>query len=257
MLIELTNARMKLGHQSFGPLNLAIDSGERIAILGKSGAGKSSILRLLARDYFLQSGHFRFKGLPIEDYSWVQLSRLRAVLPQNTQVGFGLTTDLIIGLGRVRALSQGDTQRIIQFASERANASHLLGRFFHTLSGGEQARIHLARIFAQLWDVENGLIFVDEPLSSLDPGLQYVLLAAIDHFAKERRHGVIAILHDINHALEFERLLLIEDGQIIRDIAANPDALPDLERLFGIRLEYVKDSQGNGALIQVGLRCTL
>jgi iron complex transport system ATP-binding protein len=136
-------------------------------------------------------------------------------------------------------------------AAQMACAEHLLGRTFNTLSGGEQARIHLARVFAQLWDANHGLILVDEPVAALDPGLQYQLLDTIDRFARERNHAVLAVLHDINHALDFDRLLLVEQGRIILDCPADHHALGDLERLYGIRLEHLYDSQGDSVLVQV------
>ncbi|MFZ5595292.1 MAG: hypothetical protein ACOY4D_13750 [Pseudomonadota bacterium] len=106
--------------------------------------------------------------------------------------------------------------------------------------------MQLARVFAQLWDVENGLVLVDEPLASLDPGLQFDLLQSIDHFAGQRNHGVLAVLHDINHALlSFARLLLIKEGGLTADVPADAAALPHLESLYGIGLRCVSDEGGS------------
>jgi iron complex transport system ATP-binding protein len=160
-------------------------------------------------------------------------------------------TDLVIELGRVTAPNMVNQETIVMQAAQMACAEHLLGRTFNTLSGGEQARVHLARVFAQLWDANDGLILVDEPVAALDPGLQYQLLSTIDRFASKRNHAVLAVLHDINHALDFERLLLVEQGRIIQDCPADYRALVDLERLYGIQLEHLRDSQGRSVLIQV------
>ena len=251
MELKLQDACLQLGYQAFGPFNFTIKPGERIAILGKSGAGKSTIIRLIAREYQIKSGSILLNGTSIDQYSSAQLSRIRGVLPQNTQIAFGLMTDLVIELGRVSAINKINQETIVMHAAEMACAEHLLGRAFNTLSGGEQARIHLARVFAQLWDVRDGLILVDEPVAALDPGLQYQLLDTIDRFARERNHAVLAVLHDINHALDFDRLLLVEQGRIILDCLADHHALGDLERLYGIQLERLRDSQGRSVLIQV------
>lgn len=251
MQLQLNNASLQLGYQSFGPFNLKIEAGERIALLGKSGAGKSTILRMIARDHRLKTGFINMNGVSMDDYSLVQLSRIRAVLPQNTQIAFGLMTDLVIELGRVSAATQASQQTILRQAARMASAEHLLGRVFNTLSGGEQARVHLARVFAQLWDAYDGLILVDEPVAALDPGLQYHLLDTIDRFAKERNHAVLAVLHDINHALEFKRLLFVEKGLVIKDLAADQNALSHLEKLYEIQLEHLQDSRGKSILAQV------
>lgn len=251
MKLQLHHASLQLGKKLFGPFDFTIKSGERIAILGKSGAGKSTIIRLIAREYRIKSGMILMNGASMDRYSSAQLSRIRGVLPQNTQIAFGLMTDLVIELGRVSTPNKANQETIVVQAAQMACAEHLLGRSFNTLSGGEQARIHLARIFAQLWDVRDGLILVDEPVAALDPGLQYQLLGTIDRFARERNHAVLAVLHDINHALDFERLLLVEHGCIIQDCPADHHALEDLERLYGIQLEHLQGSQAGSVLVQV------
>ncbi len=251
MELQLKRACLHLGEQVFGPFDFAIKAGERVAILGKSGAGKSTIIRLIAREHRVKSGSILINGTSIDQYSLAQLSRIRGVLPQNTQIAFGLMTNLVIELGRVSAPNSTDRETIVMHAAQMACAEHLLGRTFNTLSGGEQARINLARVFAQLWDVCDGLILVDEPVAALDPGLQFQLLDTIDCFARERNHAVLAVLHDIHHAMDFDRLLLVEDGRIIQDCPADHRVQKDLEQLYGIRLEHLCNSQGSSLLIQV------
>jgi iron complex transport system ATP-binding protein len=96
----------------------------------------------------------------------------------------------------------------------------------------------LARVFAQLWDVRQGLILVDEPFAALDLGLQEHILQALDAFATERQHALVAVLHDVNQALRaFDRLLLIKEGQLFADVESNLQAVPALEALYGLALE--------------------
>jgi iron complex transport system ATP-binding protein len=224
-------------------------AGERIAVLGKSGAGKSTLLKLIAREYRAHKGNIFINGAPIQQLLLSELSQMRAVLPQNIPIAFGLLSDLVIALGRVSA--QNKAQGFLEHAARMAKAHHLLGRYFNQLSGGEQARVHLARVFAQLWDVQDGLILVDEPVASLDPGLQYQLLDTIEEFASTRNHAVFAVLHDINHALNFDRLLLVESGMITKDIPANQAALPYLEELYEIRLECLSNYRGQQVMVQI------
>lgn len=236
---------MRLGSHSLGPFTLSVTAGERIAILGPSGAGKSSLQRLLSGEAKPATGQMVFKGRPLAAWGLPALSRHRAVLPQSTEVAFGLLTDLVLGLGRVARLHDPRLPEIVAAAAALAHAAHLLGRRFDTLSGGERARVQLARVFAQLWDVRDGLILVDEPLAALDPGLQCDLLDSLDAYATTRNHALIAILHDINQALHgFDRLLLVKDGKLQGDLPASRQAVPALELLYGIPLGCVTDAQG-------------
>ncbi len=243
----------KIKPVAFGPFSLDIRPGEKIAILGPSGAGKSTLLKLLSGELSAQQGRVLYSGFPLQTWQLAQLSRYRAVLAQHYQIAPGMPTDLLIALGRVARSHDPKLHHIVQQAAQLAQASHLLGRRFETLSGGEQARIHLARIFAQLWDMRGGVILVDEPLAALDPGLQIDMLASLDRYVTEGGHAIVAVLHDINHALQhFDRLLLVKDGQLQHDLASNLTAAPMLAQLFaqlfGITLTTYQDASGHRLL---------
>jgi iron complex transport system ATP-binding protein len=224
--------------QATKPFNLRVSPCERLAILGPSGAGKTTLLRLLSLDLSPVTGEVIFKGRKGPRWSVAELSHHRAVMSQSCQVAFGLEVKLVIGLARVARLSDPFGSEIVLQAAKLARADHLLARRCDTLSGGEYARVHLARVFAQLWDVREGLILVDEPLAALDLALQEHILQALDTFATERQHAIVAVLHDVNHALRvFDRLLLVKEGQLFADVASNRQAVPVLEALYGLALE--------------------
>jgi iron complex transport system ATP-binding protein len=212
-----------------------------LAILGPSGAGKSTLLRLMALDTNPLKGDVIFKGRVRRDWAVAELSHHRAVMPQNCQVSFDLEVKLVIALGRVARTFDPFVSDIVLHAARLARADHLLSRRCDTLSGGEYARVHLARVFAQLWDIREGLILVDEPLSALDLGLQDHILQALESFATERQHAIVAVSHDVNHALRaFDRLLLIKDGQLFADVASNRQVVPVFESLYGLSLECLR-----------------
>lgn len=244
-LLALEQVTVSLGRQSFGPFTLSIRPGEQVAILGPSGAGKSTLLKLLARELMPTSGQAHFDQRPLSDWSLADLSRRRAILPQSHEVAFGLPVELVIGLGRVARTYDPYLNSIVQQAAGQACATHLLGRRFDTLSGGEKARVHMARVFAQLWDAEQGLLLVDEPLAALDPGLQFELMDAINTFASRRGHAILTILHDINQALQgFERLILIKHGKLVGDYQTSQLTLPVLESLYDVRLSSAITEDG-------------
>lgn len=243
--LTLRAATVKLGKRQFGEFNLSLAHGERVAILGPSGAGKSTLLKMMAGELPVSGGEIAFGQGLLADWSKSELSARRAVLPQSHEVAFGLPAELVIGLGRVARAHDPKLSDIVYSAAEYACADHLIGRRFDTLSGGEKARVQLARVFAQIWDTQNALLFVDEPLSALDPGLQFQLMDTIDSFAAERHHAVVAVLHDINHALSrFDRLLLVKDGAPVADIAADLNAVVYLEELYGIRIATARTADG-------------
>jgi iron complex transport system ATP-binding protein len=244
-LLALQNVTVNLGKRSFGPFTLSVHAGERVAILGPSGAGKSTLLKLLARELNPTSGQATFCQRDLKLWSLVDLSRRRAILPQSHEVAFGLPVELVIGLGRVARAYDPDIKSIVRQSAGLACAGHLLERRFDTLSGGEKARVQMARVFAQLWDVEQGLLLVDEPLAALDPGLQFSLMDAIYTFAAQRGHAILAILHDINQALQgFERLIFIKNGSMTGDYSSQQITIPLLEALYDVSLISAVSASG-------------
>jgi iron complex transport system ATP-binding protein len=236
-LLQLDQARVQLPGPGFGPFQLRLQAGERTAILGPSGAGKSTLLRLLAGELPAREGRVYWLDRPLAHWPAATLARMRAVLPQSHAVAFSMPVELVVALGRLAREPDPQQPAIVTQALQAAQAAHLAGRRFDTLSGGEQARVQLARVLAQLWDCENGLLLVDEPLAALDPGLQFELLHTLDCCTRERGHALVAVLHDINQALaHFDRLWLLREGRLLADVPADQRALPLLEDLYGIQL---------------------
>lgn len=245
-LLVLEAAAATLGAHHSGPFSAEVRAGERIAILGPSGAGKSTLLSLMSGERAAARGRVQFMGRALSTWSLQERAHHRAVLPQSSEVAFGLPVELVIGLGRVARVHDAQLAPIVAMAANLSRAGHLLGRRFDTLSGGERARVQMARVFAQLWDVQDGLVLVDEPLSALDPGLQFDLLDSLDTYAAQRGHAVVAILHDINHAmLGFDRLWLVSEGKLVGDLACSACAVPALETLYGIALSCMTNARGD------------
>lgn len=236
LLMRLSHSALPLGATRFGPFSIDIAAGERIAILGPSGAGKSTLLRLMSGEYVTEAGELSLDEKPIRSFAPASLSHRLAVLPQSYPNTFDMPVRLVIELGRLGRASLDGLHKIVNQAAALARADHLLSRTTRNLSGGELARVHLARVFAQFWDVRDGLLLVDEPLAAFDPGLQVELFEQLTTFSRMRNHALVAVLHDVQLALQgFERLLMIEHGQLFADCTASIAALPQLERLFSVR----------------------
>ena len=117
---------------------------------------------------------------------------------------------------------------------------HLKDRLFSTMSGGEQQRIHFARVLAQIWDQENPCLFLDEPTSALDLKQQLRILELAKKLVQERGYSLCMILHDLNMARHYaDRVLLLKDGNIsaygeVKDVLVTQK----IAHTFDITFEY-------------------
>ena len=254
--VSLKKTGFQARQNTLGPFSIDIRDGERIAILGPSGAGKSTLLQIMT-GLHEHTGQLEFLSKPIKRWGVHELACRRAFLPQQHEAAFNLSVELIISLGRVAREHDPKLVQIIKESARAARAEHLLERSYQSLSGGEKARVHLARVFAQLWDQHNGILLIDEPLTALDPGLQIELLSSILSFCQDRSHTLVAILHDIQQAIEhFERLILIKDGRIVADLPSQPPPKAELELLYGMTLETISRPGRKDLLIPLNSECS-
>jgi len=242
-MIHCQSLVLKLPHHQLGPINLKIETGQTYALIGPSGAGKSTFLRLLCGDLKPDEGGIYLEHQPLQDWHLKDLSRIRAVLPQSHAISFDLLVELLVSLGRV---DMPLNQSYLKAALELAHASHLIDRQFHSLSGGESARVQLARIFYQLWDCQNGYLFMDEPIASLDPGLQHEVLQSAISFSKERNLALLTIVHDMNQANRyFDHVLMLDRCGKLKILNKNSNAIFQLEKLYEMKLKAVTDIAKN------------
>ncbi|HHQ4053188.1 heme ABC transporter ATP-binding protein [Citrobacter sp. Marseille-Q3906] len=218
-------------------LNLA--RGELVALIGPNGAGKSTLLRLLTGFLKPDAGRCLLDGRVLGDWSTQALSRQRAVMRQQTQVGFDWQVEAVIAMGRAPWTQQPEPALIAQ-VMEMTGCLTLAGRHYTALSGGEQQRVQLARALAQLWrnGAPRGWLFLDEPTSALDLYHQQHLLRLLKTLAIQGDLHVCIVLHDLNlAALWADRIVLLHNGNIVSQGA--PDAVlqaDDLMRWYGAQI---------------------
>lgn len=206
--------------------SLAVAPGEVVAVLGENGAGKSTLLRLLAGELSAHAGTITLDGTPLAQFSPAALARRRAVLPQDTRVAFGYTALEVVLLGRYPWTHGAPGAADVALARTllaRVDAAHLEARLVTTLSGGERARVQLARALAQLVGdtAAARFLLLDEPTASLDLAHQHLALGLARAIASEGGVGVLAVLHDLNLAAQYaDRVLLLKQGRVIADGAA-------------------------------------
>jgi iron complex transport system ATP-binding protein len=225
-------------------VDLDLAPGEIVAVVGPNGAGKSTLLGALAGDLAPGRGSIQVQGADIGDLSMVERARRRAVMPQSTSLSFPFTAGEVVSAGRApwRGLAQAaqDGHEILR-ALEQADAHHLRERVFSSLSGGEQARVVLARTLAQAAP----LMLLDEPTAALDLEHQMLVATALRKRAQE---GVAAlvVLHDLGLAADLaDRILVLRDGEVVVD--APPEVALDAHLLSEVYRQPVEVIAPEGA----------
>jgi iron complex transport system ATP-binding protein len=226
-------------------VSLRLEPGEFWALLGPNGAGKTSLLRLLSGEIPPDAGQVTLAGKPLEQYRPSELARTRAFLPQQRDLVFPFSAYEVAFLGRMpyledRAETAAD-HALVQRALEQTDALALAERLYPSLSGGEKARVDLARVLAQ----EPAILLLDEPTNHLDPKHQLELLKHCRRLAQAGRI-VLAALHDLNLASLFaDRLLLLKNGQAVASGTAGELFTPELlERVYGIPFQLYPHPSG-------------
>jgi iron complex transport system ATP-binding protein len=229
-------------------VSLHVEPGQVHAILGPNGAGKSTLLGVLAGDLKADSGRVALDERDLARWSLTELARRRAVLPQQETLRFGFTAAEVVSLGRL-PWNEADSEaqrRIVDEAMQATGVSALAAQRYPTLSGGERARVQLARVLAQLAsdNAEPRYLLLDEPTASLDLAHQYQCLRQMRRFAADGG-GVLAVLHDPNQALAYaDRVSLLQNGRLVASgAAAEVLSAERLSELYGIELGvHISDS---------------
>jgi ATP-binding cassette, subfamily B, bacterial len=200
--------------QIVGPIDLAVRSGERIAIVGPSGAGKTSLFQLLLRFYDTSAGEIRIDGVPIRTMRLADLRGLVAIVPQDAAI-FAETIAENIRIARPDArddeVREAAEQAAVMRFAERLplGLDTEIGERGVTLSGGERQRIAIARAILR----NAPILLLDEATSALDAENERAVQAALDRAMKGRTALVIA--HRLATIRNADRILVLDHGEIV------------------------------------------
>lgn len=219
-MIQARNITYKVqGKTILQEISLTLQPAEVTAILGPNGAGKSTLLHCLSGGLKPSFGDIMLDGVRLCSYTKQALAKRRAVLSQSNPISFPFTVLQVVLMGRSphSIVETREDMGIAEAALREVDACSLKDRSFPTLSGGEQQRVHLARVLAQLWGQEDALLFLDEPTSALDLKHQHHILT----YAKTRAEAgwtVLCVLHDVNLAAQYaDRLIFMKHGRIVEE----------------------------------------
>lgn len=217
MSLSFSSVAIRRGRKTIiDEVTVSFEPGTMTAIVGPNGAGKSTVLACGAGVIRPARGEVELMGRTIASTPAPQLARLRAYLPQTPSPETPFTAEAVVRMGRYtleRTEPLGDTASTTAQAMERLGVSDLATRRMMDLSGGERARVSLARIVAQ----DAPLILLDEPTSALDIGQQDLAMRVFRRLAAEGR-TVVVVAHDLNlAAAHADRILLLAGGRIAAD----------------------------------------
>ncbi|MEH6577424.1 MAG: heme ABC transporter ATP-binding protein [Amphritea sp.] len=196
-------------------IDVSVDRGELLVVLGPNGAGKSSLLAVLAGMRLPTSGSVTLDRQSLQSIDSVLKARRLAMFTQQQPLNFSFTVTEVVRLGCYPLMldSRGEERQV----DKRLTRLELLAyaeRDYLSLSGGEQQRVQLARVLAQVGD-ETQALLLDEPVSEMDLKHQQLTMTLLRELARQGV-AVIVVLHDLNLAAQYaDRICLLDRGQMI------------------------------------------
>lgn len=189
---------------------LEIKENKITCIVGKSGGGKTTLLKLLNNMLSIDSGSLTFKGLEINDYDPVQLRREVLMLPQNPAMFPGTIKD---NFTRALEYTEGKPldEKVYYSLLQKVDINHKLTTDTSKLSGGEKQRLALARVLL----LKPEVLLLDEPSSALDEDTEEFIIQMVVSFIREKEGTLIMVTHSSNVANKYgDTIISLNNGQI-------------------------------------------
>lgn len=228
--------------------DVQVETGELVAVVGPNGAGKSSLIRAFAGLLPLTRGVVRLRGDDITTLSSEARAERVAYLPQERRIAWNLPAIEIAALG-APFLHTADAMVAARAALDEVEAGHLADRGVAEMSGGERARVLLARA---LTTNAAGLL-VDEPIAGLDPEAQLMVLERLQARARNGQ-AVLVSLHDLTLAARFaDRVVVLDQAGVVADGPPMDALTPDvMAPVFGLTGRWITGP--DGPLLAAGRR---
>jgi iron complex transport system ATP-binding protein len=236
-------------------LDLALRPGERLAILGRNGVGKTTLLHTLAGLLRPEAGAIELDRRPYAALGPRGAARLRGLLPQHQGDAFSASVLETVLVGRHPHLSRWDweseaDERLARESLVAVGLVNLATRSIHTLSGGERQRVALAALLVQ----QPRVYLLDEPLAHLDLNHQIAMLELFSRRVRAEAAALVMVLHDVNLAARYSDQALLLHGAGEHELG-NSHALLDasrLSRLYGHPLRVIGDGDQRWFVPEIG-----
>jgi iron complex transport system ATP-binding protein len=245
------------GRTILGPLDLDIQAGDFVGVVGPNGAGKSTLLRVLAGIERPRTGSGALLGyaLPLSQAQARTVRQGLAFLPQQHETAPELpfTVRDVVEFGRAGLAANTRDAAAVQEAIRVMELTGFENRLYRKLSGGEQQKVQLAR----LWARQARLLLLDEPTSGLDPDRRERLIECVQELATGGNRTVVMVTHDLHDLpAACTRVLLLREGQLVADGTPGEILIDDtLSQLYGCRM-HVERYERRFAAFSVGRAMT-
>ncbi len=233
-------------------IDFRLERGEMVGLLGRNGAGKTSLLRLVSGGLRPDSGSIFLGERDVESFSRRELAREIATVPQDLHVPFPYLAGELVLMGRTPhqkpfGFESPDDLRLARQAMERVGIADLADRPIDRLSGGERQLVLFARALAQ----EPNWLLLDEPTAFLDLRHRIDLLAVVRDFVGGGRGGALVVSHDLALAARVcDRIVVLSEGRVLAQGAPSDVLDPDLiESAFGMEAEVVSGPDGRPLVV--------
>jgi len=240
-ILELSNVSYSYRKQDplISSISLSVGQGEFIGLLGANGSGKSTILKLGSGILRPHAGEVLLWSKPLHTYRNRDRAKLISYLPQTLDITVPFTVRELVGMGLYPydippAMGIDSALEIVGLLDK--SQAHLTD-----LSGGERRRTFIAMTLVQ----GAGLLMLDEPLANLDIKYQFEILKLLKELKLNKNISIIMALHDINIALQFDKVLLIKEGKMLG--CGAPEAVltkSTLKDAFDVSIEIRKQDSG-------------
>ncbi len=245
--VEIKNISKRYSDFSLRNISLELEKGKILTLMGESGSGKTSILRIISGLDFPDSGKVLISGRDITEIrpgkrNVGMVFQDLALFPHMTAYD-----NIAYGLRSLR-YKESRIEQMVSNISETLRISSFLEKFPGNISGGEKQRVAMARSLV----MEPDLLLMDEPMSSLDPGLRNDIMVEIKSISRKLDQTMIYVTHDVEEGLFLgDSIVYIGDGEVVRkgspeEIWNNPES-EKLARFLGFNIIKV-----NGKKVAVG-----
>jgi len=230
----------------FEKVNLEIEEGQLLSIVGPNGIGKSTLVKCLTNIYKPDNGVVYLDGKDILTMDARKLAKNLGYVPQIQSNSFSVNVYEVVLLGRrpyIKWKVSCKDEEIIESILERLSLTHLAERPINTLSGGERQKVAIARALAQ----EPSTLFLDEPTSNLDINHQLEVMKILYELAHNDHKAVVIVIHDLNLAAKFsDYVFLMGHGGIYA--AGKPEEVfttANIQEIYDIEVEIIQTTHGS------------
>ena len=227
-------------------INLNIEKGKFIGILGPNGCGKSTLLKVILKYLNPKEGIIKIENKELKEYTQSELAEILSFVPQKSSLTMPLTVADVVYMGRVPSIKNRWTgfdredREKVEKIMQMLKIDKFKNRVIFSLSGGEFQRVLLARALAQ----NTNIMLLDEPTSALDMNYALEIMRLTSYFVKNESLTAVMVLHDLNLASMYcDSIILLKNGKIAYEGTPKELFRPEiLEEIYGFNCEVIENN---------------